>query len=871
MTIDTLYLVHHSHTDIGYTHDQPVIWELQTRFIDEALDLAERYAGDDSDAAFRWTVETTSVLQRWLARASDREVERFQQMERAGRIEVTGMFANLTPLYDTDQLIETFQVLRTLRQDYGFTISHAMNCDVNGENWPLVDVLLDLGIEGFTMAINSHFGGPLRPRPYPFWWEGPSGRRILTYNGWPYNKGWHEGIGRDADDLEKVRWPLLQQYLDEIGYPLPIVLLQSYHPYGDNGSAFDFTPFIREWNAAGKKPHIVLATPRMWWSAVSEYADQLSTLRGDWTDYWNFGCISSAKEQAINRHSRARLRAADSLHAALSSFPVADRRWTEASFERYRDEAWWALHFWDEHTWGADVSIRAPESDDTAAQWQHKANYAYLARSLSLMLQRDALADFSRQVQRGDEQDLLVFNPLPWARTLTGEVPRFVLSPRGIASDTTAGRQHQDRDADSGWLIPPVEVPAFGYKVVARSQLIEQNQRTNETENAVVENHRYRIVFNRERGGIDSLFDKVLSWELVDRSAAYAFNGFVHEQVADTAHEWPRWKLFYQDYNSPLAEIPAGWKTGWHARYARPDRVVSHRVRQTPSGIVVEQTLAAPGIDGLLTQRVFLPDYADWLECSAAWNMRLSDHPEATYLLFPFDLPGAVARFDVGGQAVIPEQEQLPGVCRDYFTAQGWVDFSNEGRGVTIALPENPMVQLGDFHFGQYQTEFRLEGAMLLGWVTNNYWETNFRAYQPGGVRARYRILPHAGPFDEAQAHRFGLDALYSQPVFQHLHESPAADSAIPGQGAFLQLPQPPILTLHIKRAHDGSSLIVRLLNASDTAQSASLASGLLKIQEAARCDLLENDVQALPVSGGRTSIEIPARQMAAVRLHTTL
>ena len=35
--IETLYLVHHSHTDVGYTHDQPIVWELHTRFIDEAL------------------------------------------------------------------------------------------------------------------------------------------------------------------------------------------------------------------------------------------------------------------------------------------------------------------------------------------------------------------------------------------------------------------------------------------------------------------------------------------------------------------------------------------------------------------------------------------------------------------------------------------------------------------------------------------------------------------------------------------------------------------------------------------------------------------------------------------------------------------
>ena len=63
------------------------------------------------------------------------------------------MFVNMTPLLDTDQLIESFQIIRKLRDDYGFDIRHAMNCDVNGQNWPLVDVLLDLGIEGL---LNGH-------------------------------------------------------------------------------------------------------------------------------------------------------------------------------------------------------------------------------------------------------------------------------------------------------------------------------------------------------------------------------------------------------------------------------------------------------------------------------------------------------------------------------------------------------------------------------------------------------------------------------------------------------------------------------------------------------------------------------------------
>jgi hypothetical protein len=60
--IETLYFIHHSHTDIGYTHDQPIVFDMHERFISEALTLAERSADSDSDGAFRWTVENTYVL-----------------------------------------------------------------------------------------------------------------------------------------------------------------------------------------------------------------------------------------------------------------------------------------------------------------------------------------------------------------------------------------------------------------------------------------------------------------------------------------------------------------------------------------------------------------------------------------------------------------------------------------------------------------------------------------------------------------------------------------------------------------------------------------------------------------------------------------
>ena len=780
--IDTIYLVHHSHTDIGYTNDQPIVWDLNTRFIDEALHLAEKHADEDDEAAFKWTIETTSTFKQWLDYAKDTDIMRLQKMEKAGRIEITGMFAHLTPLVDTDQLLESFQLLRSLRNDYGFEIAHAMNCDVNGLNWPAVDVMLDVGLKGFSMAINTHFGGAVKPRPLPFLWQGPSGRSLPVMNGWTYDKGWREGIGHDAKDFAEVCWPRLQTYLDQINYPLPILMLQSYHPYGDVGTAFDFTDFIRTWNESGQTPRIVMATPRMWWKAVEEYHSQLQVLRGDWTDFWNFGAISSARETSINRRSREYLRQADVLNATLTG---QESVWAKQSLERYRERAYWNLHMWDEHTWGADLSIRIPEAEDTQSQWNHKANYAYTARSLSQMLRRDGLADLARLVERESNQDILVFNPSPFKRKLSGKIPYHVLHPRGLPDDSTAGRHHQDRSigerydlrddievwggSTGVYVLSPTELEGYGYQVVKREDLHKLSYQV--SENAVVENDFYRIEFDTQRGAIKSFYDKQQNYEWVDQNAVYRLGEYVYECVADYQHPWPRKLLAEQNWSAPLAEIPIGWQTDWKAERQTPQRLLSHKVYKSEEAAVVVQTFEAAGCDGVLTQHYYLPVHEDYLEVVAFWDMTRNTHPEASYLMFPFNLPEATARLDLGGQMMQPEADQLPGVCRDYFTVQNWVDFANQQRGMMIATPENPLVQLDNFHFAHYQQTFKLEKSLFLGWVTNNYWETNFRAHQPGRVEARYRLRPYQGKFDESRAHRFGAEAMNPEPAFQQLGE----------------------------------------------------------------------------------------------------
>jgi alpha-mannosidase len=886
MKLDTIYIIHHTHTDIGFTNDQPIFWEMQYRFIDAALRLIDQYADNPPASRFRWTVETTCGLDAWLKTASSHDIDRLIADDQAGMLEVMAMQTNNTPLFNTAQLIESLQPVQRLRNDYGLDIRYGMNCDINGQNWPLADILLDAGIAGFSMAINHHFGGPPHPRPNVFLWQAPSGRLLPAHNGWQYSKANEFGLANETDEVFLEWLPKIESYLNGIGYPLPFICLEGFHPYGDNGSAWGaFAEFARRWNETERTPQMISATPRMFWERVNKHLADLGTIRGDWTDYWNFGSISAARETTIARTTRSRLFRYDELHAALRSLSAAlpeknieSNAWSERTFLLHRDAAWQALNLYGEHTWGADTASNEPQLEDSLAMDNHKKNLVYTARSLSLLLERDALADFSHFIPRKDPTDLLIFNPLPWERNICGPIPKNVLIPRGLNDDPSSsrhfiGRMTQPTDfwtgraetgfyGGMGWMLPPTTIPAFGYAVVGWDSLISMADSV-ESDDSVVENERYRFTFDTKKGGILSLFDKQLKHEWVDISAGHSLNGFVHEEVANHDTAEPRKQLCTVDWSVNTA-TERGWHPDWQANRTIPQRVLLHKTYRLSFGTVVEQVLEHAHI-GRISQRVFLPDNSDQIEFQSEWQMGTTIHPEATYLLFPFNIPNAQARFDVGGMPVRPHLDQIPGTCRDYFTVQGWVDFNNGERGATVATPENPLVQLGDFHFAHNQSEIHLERAMLLGWVTNNYWETNFPGMQPGVVTARYTIQFYEGDFNEARAHKLAAESEHARPLAQHLGE-PAVPSMLPTVGTLLHLPQPPILNMGLRATSKGGVLLT-LFNASDSPQTGALSSALIEIQSAQRCDLFGNPLETLKVNDGVVEITFLPRQTFTVEL----
>ena len=299
--IKEILFVHHSHTDIGYTHPQPVVLELHNRFIDEALDIAEATADWPDDCRFRWTCEVTGITVDWWNQASTRDRDRFLAAVKRGQIEVAGMAWHMTPLMDHGMVVDILKPLKFFR-DLGIPVRSAMNTDVNGLPWGVVDSLLDHGITGISMAINEHFGHALRPWPRAFRWQAPSGRTITAYNGFIYGVTSDRNMRVPVDmDEARVRVPQWTKMWEGRGYPHSFLMMQITNVrYHDNGSPQAALPdFIRRWNEENHEVRLRFGTPSEFFDRMrAEPEDLLPLMRGDWTDWWNFGSGSTAHETA---------------------------------------------------------------------------------------------------------------------------------------------------------------------------------------------------------------------------------------------------------------------------------------------------------------------------------------------------------------------------------------------------------------------------------------------------------------------------------------------------------------------------------------------------------------------------------------------
>jgi len=783
-----LYILPHSHVDIGYTHVQTEVERKQWAYLEQAVELARRTADYSPEARFQWNSEGLWAVDSYLKQASTEKRRELIEAVRKGWIELDALYGNeLTGLCRPEELFRLVDCARRLAKEHDLVIDSAMISDVPGYTWGIVPALAHSGVKYFSIGPNHvhRIGYTLADwGDRAFWWKSPSGeRKVLCWMAGKAYSWFHNGR---LGEIKGVEPRAIFEYLSELdasGYPYDMVQIR-YSIGGDNGPPDPNLPeFVKEWNAKYAHPKMVISTTgELFGEFERRYGDRVPEVRGDFTPYWEDGAGSSAEETALARNASERLVQAEALWAMLNprEYPAADFC-----------AAWRNVLLYNEHTWGAHCSISQPDSQFTLDQWKIKQAFAREGASQSRKLVAAVLESHKTAAQKVRTID--VFNTTSWARTDLVVLPPGLPLAGGAVKSTEGAAVPSQRLSTGELAVLAVDVPPLGAKRLLFGEGDPQPTGTAKAEGATLACAGVRLEVDAATGAIARLAADGLAGNLVGDDAGAGLNGYVYvpsRDPKDAVRSGPA-KITVREPGPLVASL-------WIECDAPGCRKLSRELRV---------------VDGL--------DRVDLVNVVDKEDVRTK---ESVHFGFAFNVPGGVMRMDVPWAVVRPEADQLPGACKNYFTVGRWVDVSNGDYGVTWATVDAPLVEVGSITVDVLPSVFEPDNWIrhleptqtFYSYVMNNYWETNYKASQEGPVRFRYSIMPH-GKYDPAAAARFGIER--SQPLVV----VPVDKSAPPARSLFRVEPESVIVS-SLKPSEDRKAWMVRLFNTSDTPAKAMIS-----------------------------------------------
>jgi len=803
-----IYLLSYSHNDIGYTDLQPNVERKQMQNIDIALHLIKQTKDFPSEARYKWNMEVIWALESYLNRASNEKRQEVIAAIKDGSIGLNALYANvLTGLASSTEMLHFTEYARRFTKEYSIPITTACISDIPGFSWGLVTTLAQSGVKYFSSAPNS---GDRVGYVYeslgdkPFYWTSQSGEeKVLMWLAAASYSSFHEGELHKLGDEKILK---LMRKLDQDEYPYDIVQLP-YTVGGDNGTPDStLSAFVKAWNERYASPRLIIAThQQMFQDFETKYGATLQTLKGDFTPYWEDGAVSTAYETALNRQAVDRLIQSEALWSMRSppGFPEKE----------YRD-AWRNVILYDEHTWGANVSVSDPDSSFVKEQWRIKRQFALDADSLSRILLTKAIAGSSP-----NKNAIEVYNTSSWNRSDVILIPKE-LSTRGDVVVDADGKEIPSRRLTTGELaaivknIPPLSSKIFSIRNGAQIIL----------------------------GGLPFQISNIFMDIYVD-----PITGTITE-IKDNIYNKNIIKM--NDYLNELFYVQG--KNSDSAKHLSNIRLIKQENGPVVSSILIEAD--APGCKKFSTE-YRLYEGINRLDIINYLDKKSIREKEGVHFGFPFKIPNGILRYDVANSIVKPETDQIPGSCKNFFSVQSVVDVSNDTCGITWATPDAPLIEIGAINAEKPWMKTIEQSQTFYSYVMNNYWHTNYKADQEGPVTFRYAIQPHF-KYRSEDALRFGAEQR------QPLIVAAATDLTKPVSSLCTVEPQS-VLINSIKPIAGSSAWLAQLYNASDETQHASVRWNKSIPVKMSISDIFEKNGENL-----NNEIEIPPHGSVYVRIN---
>ena len=736
----TVYLTQHTHTDIGYTRPQTDILPEHLRYIDYALDYCDLTDSLPDDARFRWTCETSWAVRQYLTDRPAAQIARLKQRVREGRIEITGLLLNMSELATENSLAALVRPVRGITEEFGIPVRTAMQDDVNGAGWCLADYLNGIGIRYLNMGINKTRSLLPFDKPTCFWWESPSGKRVLAYRSDHYMTANFWGVEKGDAGLIKPRVVEYLTSLEDRHYPFDRVGVQFSGYFTDNSPPSTAAcNLVKVWNEKYAWPHLRLSTAQEFLGWVEkEQGSKLEVHRQAWPDWWTDGFGSAARETAAARETETAMDVNHRLLAMARLLGSPIHAPTSQRDAAIMDN----LLFYAEHTFGAAESINDPLAENAQVQWGEKSSYVWSAVKDSALLREEAFGLVQSFLPRADVPTLAVFNTLNWPRS--GMVRVFIdhqiLPPDREfrildGADSVLAQEMERRAEGTYWALWVKDIPPLACKILRLETGDKKRAKeASAKDTAGLENAFYKLTIDPVKGSIQSLLDKETGAELVDSGANWGFGQCVYETMPVNREMKP--EVFK--------------RTAWR------------NIKVTPGagGPIWQSLRLSADLDGCATNKgaqaeIRLYDTEKRVELHFAIRKLPVPTPESVYVTLPFQSPDGKLLYEAQGGLVTPGQDQIPGSASDWQTVQSFLSVRNAAGQIIIGSEQAPLVQLGDFNLGKWMPITQVAKPHVYSWVMNNYWFTNFRTQQEGEFKWHYYLTSTKDP-STATATRFG-------------------------------------------------------------------------------------------------------------------
>lgn len=781
-----IFLIHHSHTDIGYTERQEKLTRYHVDFILQAIDiLDEIHAGKLDAEGFKWQCENTWQLDNFYANAKPEDILRFEHYVRTGEIGVSGNYLNMTELVDWDVLLTRTQKAQKYGDMIGVAVDSGMSADVNGYAWGYPDALSMSGVNNLFCALHPHHGMfPMGKKHYPFLWEGPKGGKVLTWVGEHYHFGNELGFSPEASSSYMIRDD--RRVLTEMGKiyttdakttqtqeeeTLKIRLSRYLDALDEEGYAYDFVPFMVSGAITDNAPpsaeivkraryistalgiDVQMVTLHEFFDYVRQNVEDIPTYSGDFADWWADGIGSTANTVKVFRDAQRRYDICKKLDPN-----------NEIGNPELMEQAAQNIMMYAQHTWGYSSSISEPWDSLVALLEKRKDAFAINA-SNAAALNLDMILAYKGQVtiKSHRPQRYKVVNPHKAAYDgivkLSVEFWEFVngigydLRNAVIVTDAVTG----ERLPAQGHRIArafEVEVAVHLEPNEEKTLILTQSKEKNDTLRnypyigadgiedleigkslpqmpCLIETSFFRVSIEQKKG-ICEIIDKATGKNIIADGNIGAFTG-LYEVT-------PAGQLSQCEIRRRMGRNRRCLATKQHFANLFDAEIVE-------TGDVHVTAKLSYQMEGCHFYYVYLKLYkhSPIIEARVCFHKKSEWDPENVYVMLPFVTDGSNETYiDKTGCILRPGVDQLPQTCQDFWALQNGMVRKGTKRDLIIASKDAPLVSLGELKYkptvlctGNSQ---QLNRAILSSWVLNNYWETNFKADLGGFYEFTYTI-----------------------------------------------------------------------------------------------------------------------------------